>query len=223
MAAPTRNPKDSMKSTWRNDRSQWNIAHWFFETLDLHPDDLNKRVPVHEKTDKVPYLPEWRFERWLLVHALIPIALHQAFITYFGYNLPTWAAFLYYHIVISVISIRQIGLLRSFYEWLFCAQYVMFTEIYGHSGLRVSVTTLNPLTPLFQLCDVDLTIEDHDLHHRKGWRSSYNYGKQTRIWDRLFGTVHPRIESYKDNVDYVNTVQVPLFYGIEPVTACAKD
>lgn len=337
-----------MKSTWRQDRSQWNLSHMVFEILDLHPVDLDKPVPVHAKTDKVPYVPEWRFERWVIIHALIPVALHQGLNTLLSYNLPTWAAVLFYHASMIVIGIREVHLLRNlghkygyfdgdkherdgvpdagvfktlqsilltfilrpimltaiayradqgptamnwkwlvaelgiypivldfwfywyhrimhesdalwklhrthhltkhpnplltiysdgiqeagdmlgiplmtygtmkllgfpmgFYEWWVCVIYVLFTEIFGHSGLRVSAATMNPLTPLFRLCDVDLTIEDHDLHHRKGSKKSYNYGKQTRIWDRMFGTCHPRIESYEENVDYVNTVQIPVF------------
>lgn len=61
-----------------------------------------------------------------------------------------------------------------------------------------------------------------DLHHRNGWRksskyaivlslylascahdvSSSSYGKQTRIWDVLFGTTRPRIEMVPENIDW---------------------
>jgi sterol desaturase/sphingolipid hydroxylase (fatty acid hydroxylase superfamily) len=54
-----------------------------------------------------------------------------------------------------------------------------------------------------------LIIEDHDLHHRKGYRKSSNYGKQTMLWDRLFGTKTPRLES--ENVDFDLEVHMPLF------------
>ncbi|EED22806.1 conserved hypothetical protein [Talaromyces stipitatus ATCC 10500] len=57
----------------------------------------------------------------------------------------------------------------------------------------------------------EIVIEDHDLHHRKGWRKSHNYGKQTRLWDRIFGTCHERIESIDSNIDYVNTAYMPVF------------
>ncbi|KAH8819266.1 hypothetical protein F5884DRAFT_8538 [Xylogone sp. PMI_703] len=347
MLAPTRNHKDSMKSTWRHNRAQWNLSHQFFELLSLHHVDLDREVPVHAKTDKVPYVPEWRFERWVIIHALIPIAIHQALNSYLGYNLPAWVAFLLYLAAMTVNGTREVSLLRDlghqyghfdgdrherdgvpdsgvfktlqsivltfslrpimivgityradkgpstinwlwllaevgiyqvvldfwfyryhrvmhenaslwklhrthhltkhpdplltiysdglqevgdmliiplmtygamkllgfpmgFYDWWVCFEYELFTEIFGHSSIRVSAATMNPLTPLFRLCNVDLTIEDDDLHHRKGSKTSYNYGKQTRIWDRLFGTCHPHIESYEENVDYVNTVQIPL-------------
>jgi sterol desaturase/sphingolipid hydroxylase (fatty acid hydroxylase superfamily) len=57
---------------------------------------------------------------------------------------------------------------------------------------------------------MELCVEDHDLHHRQGWRKSHNYGKQTRVWDRLFGTCGTRIESVPDNVDYVNQAYMPI-------------
>ena len=40
---------------------------------------------------------------------------------------------------------------------------------------------------------MELCIEDHDLHHRLG-KSGMNYGKQTRIFDRIFGTISRRVE-----------------------------
>ena len=55
-----------------------------------------------------------------------------------------------------------------------------------------------------------LVSEDHDLHHRKGYRKAHNYGKQTRLWDRIFGTCHERIESREENVDYDTRVVVPI-------------
>lgn len=33
---------------------------------------------------------------------------------------------------------------------------------------------------------MELAVEDHDLHHRFG-RSGTNFGKQTRVWDKIFG------------------------------------
>jgi sterol desaturase/sphingolipid hydroxylase (fatty acid hydroxylase superfamily) len=47
------------------------------------------------------------------------------------------------------------------------------------------------------------------LHHRKGYRKSGNYGKQTKLWDRLFGTEMPRIEC--ENVDFDHRVHMPFF------------
>jgi len=61
------------------------------------------------------------------------------------------------------------------------------------------------------LFEADLIIEDHDLHHRTGWKKSYNYGKQTRAWDLLFGTTIPRIECAEHNVDWDRDIGMPLW------------
>ena len=346
--ATVRNPKDSMTSTWRQwDRSQWRLGHWLVELLDIHLVHDAKYVPVHEKTDKVPYAPEWQFHYWVVLHASIPLLLHQAYIAYTGQNLPTWAAFIFYSLSLKIIAVHQLRILRrvgerygffdgdkherddipdvgvektlhslvsvivfrpmmamamayradqgpsslnwlwlpfeigmyavvldfyyywyhrlmhenlslwrfhrthhltkhpnplltsyadstqeffdivgipfmtfatmklmgfpiNFYDWWFCSQYVIFTELLGHSGLRIEATAINPMTFLLRMLDMELVIEDHDLHHRKGWKKSQNYGKQTRVWDRLFGTSGTRVEGYRGNVDYVNTAKIPL-------------
>ncbi|KAG6014635.1 hypothetical protein E4U41_004795, partial [Claviceps citrina] len=56
-----------------------------------------------------------------------------------------------------------------------------------------------------------LVVEDHDLHHRQGWRASGNYGKQTRLWDRVFGTCMDRVETNVENVDFANPATMPIF------------
>jgi sterol desaturase/sphingolipid hydroxylase (fatty acid hydroxylase superfamily) len=61
------------------------------------------------------------------------------------------------------------------------------------------------------MVDCELVVEDHDLHHRQGWRTSCNYGKQTRLWDRIFGTCGKRIEAKEENVDYANAIDMPLY------------
>ena len=69
---------------------------------------------------------------------------------------------------------------------------LIFIEATGHSGIRAywpNVVLYEILKP-FQM---ELCIEDHDLHHRMG-KSGKNYGKQTRIFDQIFGTVSKRIE-----------------------------
>jgi sterol desaturase/sphingolipid hydroxylase (fatty acid hydroxylase superfamily) len=69
---------------------------------------------------------------------------------------------------------------------------LIFIEATGHSGIRAywpNVILYEILKP-FQM---ELCIEDHDLHHRMG-KSGRNYGKQTRIFDRIFGTVSKRVE-----------------------------
>jgi len=113
--------------------------------------------------------------------------------------------------LLAYFSLRFMGLPMGFYEWWICHEYVVFTEVLGHSGLRIHATPPSTMSWLLQMVDAEIVIEDHDLHYRKRWRKSRNYGKQTRLWDRIFGTCHDRIESVKGNVDYGNTVTLPLF------------
>ncbi|GAC99721.1 C-5 sterol desaturase [Pseudozyma hubeiensis SY62] len=99
----------------------------------------------------------------------------------------------------------------SYFDWMVCWTHVMFIELIGHSGLRISGTS-----PAFDLIpmkrfDVDLVIEDHDNHHSRGWKKSGNYGKQTRVWDRLFGTVLPRVETPDHLIDHSDKVCLPQF------------
>lgn len=338
-----------MKSTWRTwDRKDWNGSHRFLDFLNVHHLDLDKEVPVHQKTDPVPHATEWRFHRYVIIHAAIPLLLHQLYINYFGTNAPPWLVYPFYSLALQAIAVREVHLLRrmghrhgffdgdkhprdgvpdvgvdmtlqsvlsvviirpllyvffsyrldeapssipwkwlffetgvyavtldfwyylfhrmahesdrlwqfhrthhltkhpnplltayadraqeffdiagapmlaygtmklvgfpmGFYEWWVCQLYVVCTEILGHSGLRIATTAINPWTWLLRVFGMELMLEDHDLHHRKGWKSSYNYGKQTRVWDRLFNTSLPRIEGHPDNIDYVNTADLPLF------------
>ncbi|KAJ5503056.1 hypothetical protein N7463_005930 [Penicillium fimorum] len=112
--------------------------------------------------------------------------------------------------LLAYTTLKTIGLPMGFYGWWICFQYIAFSEFIGHSGLRLHGGAPSTVNWLLEIFDAELVIEDHDLHHRYGWRKSHNYGKQTRLWDRIFGTCHERIESVKDNVDYTNRVTMPL-------------
>ncbi|WPG98789.1 Hypothetical protein R9X50_00158500 [Acrodontium crateriforme] len=348
------NPKDSMKSTWRSaDKSTWRINHHILDKMDVHPTKLNEPAPVFAKTDPIPYMPHWQQHILVLVHAFLPILLHQAFVSLTGQNLGPVIAGIYYTIAFGAIAVREVHLIRklaykygyldgdvhlrdeipdagvdkiattlnkvtgariamaiyltykmnvapfdemadpawwgwllvqtaiypiaidfwfymyhramhdvpflwqfhrthhltkhpnalmsayadhvqeffdiagipllaygtmramglemSFYQLWICSQYIAYTEIGGHSGLRIALTPPNPLDPVLKMLRMELVLEDHDLHHRKGWRKSHNYGKQTRVWDRIFGTCIDRIETTPTNVDYVNTAQMPFY------------
>ncbi|RMZ75816.1 hypothetical protein DV737_g5115, partial [Chaetothyriales sp. CBS 132003] len=113
--------------------------------------------------------------------------------------------------LMTYCTLRLLGFPMGFYEWYICHQYILFAEIAGHSGLRFALVVPSTLSWMLRLFNAELLVEDHDLHHRKGWRKSYNYGKQTRLWDRIFGTCTDRIECLKDNIDYKNTVKFPLY------------
>lgn len=115
--------------------------------------------------------------------------------------------------LMTAFSLKIMGLPLGFYEWIICQNYVVFAEIAGHSGIRLHAAPPNLITWLMRWFDMELVIEDHDMHHRKGWKNSFNYGKQTRIWDRVFGTTAPRIESADANVDYNHPVAFPLYVG----------
>ncbi|KAF9890495.1 hypothetical protein FE257_005900 [Aspergillus nanangensis] len=344
-----RNPKDSMKSTWRHlDKSEWSIFHWSYELLGIHPQRLDKEVPVHSKSEKVPWLSELHLHRWVLTHALLPLFIHHVYCEYTGKNLSPLGAFFFYSVAFKLIAIHELHVLRrlghflgfldgdehvrdgvpdigvykvfqslvttstfrpiftvffsyraslgpssiswawlpleiglygiildfwfywyhrvmhefdglwkyhrthhltkhpnplltlyadteqeffdiagiplmtyftmkfmgmpmGFYEWWVCHQYVVFAELAGHSGLRVVTNPPNTLTWLLKMFDAELVIEDHDIHHRKGWKKSANYGKQTRLWDRMFGTCGERIECYKENIDYDQKISMPWF------------
>ena len=78
-------------------------------------------------------------------------------------------------------------------------------QLHGHSGIRLyhgSVMTGPFLRPI----GLDLISEDHDIHHRFGWGKSCNYGKQSGVWDTLFGTFGNRIECYEGNIDYSHRI-----------------
>ncbi|PWN42721.1 hypothetical protein IE81DRAFT_323063 [Ceraceosorus guamensis] len=80
----------------------------------------------------------------------------------------------------------------SFVEIHYAICYLLYVEALGHSGIRAYWP--HPLLGLMlRPLGMELAVEDHDLHHRFG-KSGKNYGKQTRIWDRIFGTVGERIE-----------------------------
>ncbi|CAI7674078.1 unnamed protein product [Penicillium pancosmium] len=113
--------------------------------------------------------------------------------------------------MMTYFSLRLMGLPTGFCEWWICHQSIAFVEVFGHSGLRVHLGAISTMSWLLQILDCDIVIEDHDLHHRKGWRKSHNYGKQTRLWDRIFGTCHERIECAEANIDWNDRLTMPFF------------
>lgn len=108
------------------------------------------------------------------------------------------------------LTMSPIPLLRlNFYEWWFCNAMVTVVEIFGHAGVRMYFTAFQAFPFLLQPLEMDITMEDHDIHHRRGWKHSGNYGKQTRMWDRIFGTVIPRDEGPNENIDRNLLVEMP--------------
>ncbi|KAI5479356.1 hypothetical protein MNV49_003690 [Pseudohyphozyma bogoriensis] len=78
-----------------------------------------------------------------------------------------------------------------FWHMHFAAYGIFFAEILGHSGVRTHLTP--PYTPILDFFDCAITIESHDLHHRF---TRSNFGKQTMLFDRMFGTF---MESHETN------------------------
>ncbi|KAB8336718.1 hypothetical protein FH972_021027 [Carpinus fangiana] len=345
--ATSRNPKDSMKSTWRlGNRENWNYWQRTIDDRVIYYADLDKKIPVHQKSEKVPHVPQWQCHVWVLYHAAIPMGLHQAFVSLTGWDLHPvavwglytaaiavfgihhfrvmrrmghlygfldgdkhgrdeipdrsarkamlsvimtitarmamtilltydrsvppmqmdWLAlpaevflygivldfwFYWYHRAMhesetlwkyhrthhltkhptplltlfadeeqevfdiigvplfTFFSMKLMGLPMGYYEWWICHTYVIWTELIGHSGLRLHLGTITS-NWFLKYFDCELLIEDHDLHHRIGYKKSHNYGKQTRLWDRIFGTLGDRIEDVGNNVDYENPAYWPL-------------
>ncbi|KAH8168256.1 fatty acid hydroxylase superfamily protein [Sarocladium implicatum] len=76
-------------------------------------------------------------------------------------------------------TMRAVGMPMGFYEWWIAHQFVMFAELAGHSGIRIHIPPPNPVTFVLRWFDCELLIEDHDLHHRQGWKKSGNYVQMT--------------------------------------------
>ncbi|CAF9919817.1 MAG: hypothetical protein GOMPHAMPRED_001880 [Gomphillus americanus] len=343
--ASSQNPKDSMKSTWAKDKSQWRLPHYVCSVLDPFTFDPSTPYPVFKKTDPVPTLTHWSMNAFILVHCLWPMALQYVYYRYTGHNIHPILAYLLYSFAFKFNSAHQLVVLRrlalkygfydgdvherdhipdvgvdkafssvqlttsirplytllmtynstappafswtlpielalysivldfwfyiyhrachevdflwryhrthhltkhptpflsayadseqefieialvpiltwgtlrllgfpmGFYDWWVCHQYIIFSEAFGHSGLRIFSTAPGTSFIFLRLGNAELTGEDHDLHHRKGYRKSANYGKQTRLWDVIFGTTWDRIESVPSNIDHNTIVNFPL-------------
>ena len=48
--------------------------------------------------------------------------------------------------VMTYLSMRMIGFLLGFYDWWFCHQFITYTEVWGHSGIRVHLSPPTTLT-----------------------------------------------------------------------------
>ncbi|KAF4120918.1 Sterol desaturase/sphingolipid hydroxylase, fatty acid hydroxylase superfamily [Geosmithia morbida] len=352
---PKPNVQDSMKSTWRTSpKENWSLAHHIIDFFNAYPVDIDKPVPVHDKSDPTPHMSDIAVVIWVLFYALIPVSIHQAWLSVTGYesigrfalfNLyftafnftvirevhvlrrvghmtgfldgdeherdgipdvgvakvaaalykttgsrialsilvsydpaepptevmsnPKWWAWLFlqiglysvvldfwfywYHRAMHDVSflwryhrthhltkhpnpllsayadheqeffdmvgvplmtwatLCVMGISMGFYEWWICHQFIAFTEVFGHSGLRLYGAPPSTFSWLLRATGTELVVEDHDMHHRKGYRKTHNYGKQTGIWDILFGTRGDRIEMAKDNVDRGQAIYIPIF------------
>ncbi|KAM3554164.1 hypothetical protein MY1884_006285 [Beauveria asiatica] len=342
----------SMVSDWpKADPKTWNGAQRVVDRFNLYPIFPDQAPPKFEKTDKIPFMPAWSQHRYILIHAALPLLIHQAWVSLTGWPMGKIAAILFYYTSYKLIAIREVNLLRGliykhgvldgevardgipntgtwkivgelektmgfrmamavfltykpevsplaaiqdtsayapfllklglygvvldfffytyhrachelpslwkyhrthhlakhptaihsgfaddeqeiieilivpfltyltfwslglrlgFYEWWMCFQYLTWAEVWGHCGLRVHGIVPSPISAILGLMNMELALEDHDLHHRRGWKKSFNYGKQTRVWDRLFGSCTDRLEADEANVDYGHHVPMPV-------------
>lgn len=107
-------------------------------------------------------------------------------------------------------AMRWIGFPMGFHTWWICHSFLIFHESIGHSGLRLYLYPPGTSWIILQPFNCEAGIEDHDLHHRFGYRRSFNYGKQSLVWDRIFGTKADRIETANTNIDFHNKINFPL-------------
>lgn len=101
-----------MRSTWRFDKSQWGPIHWIFDKVYLYHWNVGQEVPVHQKTDKIPYMREYSTHAWIWMHALWPIAVQMVVQQYLGKPLGPVAAFTLYTIAMQLNAIHEIHILR---------------------------------------------------------------------------------------------------------------
>jgi hypothetical protein len=106
------NPKDSMKSTWRTDKSQWGFWHYLYDWFGIQPSFIDREVPIHSKDDSIPLLSDWEMQKWIIFHASLPLALQQLMVYLTGYNFGRFGAFLYYSLWFKAIAIHQIISMR---------------------------------------------------------------------------------------------------------------
>lgn len=82
-------------------------------------------------------------------------------------------------------------------------------ELLGHSGVRAQIEGF--LTaPFLRPFGLELCVADHDEHHRHGWRKATNYGKQSRAFDWIAGTMGERGEASADRIDWNLSVYDPV-------------
>lgn len=112
-----------MVSTWRDDdRTQWTPSHWLLDLLGTRLNARNEAAPVFSKKDKIPSVREWTVHLWILLHALIPHVLHQAYMTYTGRSLHPFAIFWLYTTTFYgtgihlVQTIRRLGRVYGFLD-----------------------------------------------------------------------------------------------------------
>ncbi|PLB40425.1 sterol desaturase family protein [Aspergillus candidus] len=87
------------------------IFHSMFEMLQIRPITPSKTVPIHQKPDKVRYIPQWQLHRWLVFYGCVIFAAHHLYAWWVGRNLTPLSAFLYYSAAHSLVSLHGLRIL----------------------------------------------------------------------------------------------------------------
>ncbi|PWN53407.1 hypothetical protein IE53DRAFT_310250 [Violaceomyces palustris] len=109
------------------------------------------------------------------------------------------------------LLIAHMILPMTFEEGAMILSFISVAEIMGHTGIRAYIEAGNTAL-LLRPFGLELTVEDHDIHHREGWKKSNNYGKQSRFWDFVFGTMGTRIECKPEMIDW----KLSIFDDVPP-------
>lgn len=156
----------------------------------------------HRAVHELPYLRQYHRKHHIAHHPSSLLAgymdYEQLIVDYL--ILPAW----------NIIILNGLGMSLSFYEWWICNLQCFSTDMAGHSGLRMYASPATLLYPILRSFGCEINLEDHDIHHRGGWKVSGNYGAHTRLWDTLLGTRKERIESRNENIDWNRPVRWPL-------------
>ncbi|KAF8317768.1 uncharacterized protein EI90DRAFT_3021291 [Cantharellus anzutake] len=192
--------------------SGWDLTQWGWWAMGLPFRLLICSVVMdfwfyvsHRSMHEIPWL--WKFHK--VVRFAVSLSLPTRELTdnslfsasHGEASLPTMSAFGdWEHNFLDSFVIPGLTLITykvDFGTWWFSALYTLFNESASHSGVRVLWRA--PIGGwVLSLLGMDQCTEDHELHHRLGWRKSFNYGKQTRIWDTIFGTKGERLETKEE-------------------------
>ena len=102
----------------------------------------------------------------------------------------------------QLMAFLVVGAKWTRFELHLLLAYKAFIEIGGHSGIMCENSIFFVQFPFLPDLNLDLTSEDHDLHHSK---RMVNFSKRFRLWDVVFGTFENKDGHKKKRFDrFVN-------------------
>ncbi|KAL8290350.1 hypothetical protein RQP46_002608 [Phenoliferia psychrophenolica] len=179
----------------------------------LMPESYHELKPASLDRGPLPVRKSWEDHLWILPRAMaVPLIQQASYWAFPNFLWPVYMAYPLYFFGLShflILSIRHFQVYAEKWGTLDeknigrdripdvsipqLACYTAHVEVLGHTGIRAHWGP--PITgPVLALFGLDATIEDHDLHHRYG-KSGRNFGKQSILWDHIFGTTTPREET----------------------------